>query len=198
MIISFKIRRLLAVSSLALFTLFCGCVERIYKQNDFRLYSKNFRLPDGALLRTDGVYVLDSIYAGGAKRKATEHRFYTFFEGGQVNLTLDMDHLIHTNKDYEESVKRHLQSWQVSPQKTLFEGYFYTEGNRIVIERASVPRNLLVYTYGKLAEDRLEVVKQAINGRGRIQDKYFESDYRETYRFLPLSKTAFTSVRPGW
>ncbi|GGH29796.1 hypothetical protein FAZ19_20170 [Sphingobacterium alkalisoli] len=191
---SFGIGTILLSSSFVL----SSCIKRLYQQSDYRLYEKDFTLSSQSLLRTDGVYVLDSIYSSETSRAGTTHQFFTFFKSGQANLTLDIDNDIHSPEEYEESVRRHLQSTSSSDRKTLFEGYFRIDGNRIVIERASVPRNMLVYQYGRLNPNRLEIVSQTIKGKGRLRDRYFKSNYRAVYKFVPLDENQWNELIPGW
>lgn len=184
---------------LLLSALLCSsCVKRIYRQGDFRLYERNYHLSSQELLRTDGVYVLDSIHSNEGSRVVTDHQFYTFFKSGQVNLTLDLQYQIRNSEDYYQAVLTHLQKTQDPKMNTLFEGYFKIDSNLLVIERASVPRNILVYHYAMLKPDGLGIVKTTINGKGKIKEKNFMSNYREAYRFVPIPQLKAISLTPGW
>jgi len=177
---------------------FFSCSKKVYVKNDYTLYKENFQLPSNSNLRTDGVYILESIWTKDSEKKADEHIFYTFYKTGQSNLTVDLDHEIKTEQDYIESIKNHVKSTQDPDFKTHFESYYKVEGNKIVIQRVTIPRNLFTYNYGFLENDKLILVKETIDGNGKLDDKYFTDYYKATYRFLPLDKTQLENLKLGW
>lgn len=170
----------------------------MYVKEDYTFYEQDFKRNTISNLRTDGVYILENIWTKDASRKPEEYIFYKFYEEGQANITIDLDHQIKTEQDYIESIKTHISLTNQSEFKTLFEGYYKIEENKIVIQRLSSPRNLFVYNYGFVEKDKLIIVKETIDGKGKIEDKYFTDYYKETYRFLPLDKSQIENLKPGW
>ena len=63
---------------------FFSCSKKMYVKDDYSFYKQNFQLPSDSKLRTDGVYVLDSIWTKDSERKATEHQFYKFFKNSPL------------------------------------------------------------------------------------------------------------------
>lgn len=180
-------------------TLFFSCSKKVYVKKDYHLFEENFILSPDALLRTDGVYVLESVWnKDTGERKASEHIFYKFYNGGQVNLTVDLDHKIKTAQDYLESVKAHIAATNKTGFKTHLEGYYHLEGNKIVMERITVPRDVAVYSYGYVENGKLVIVKETIDGRGKLDDKHFTDNYKATYVFMPLEKSGLENLKPGW
>ena len=177
---------------------FFSCSKKTYVQRDYTLYDENFQFPESRNLRTDGIYVLDNILTKDSQRKATEHVFYKFYKGGQVNLTVDLNHEIMTNQEYIESIKKHIEATQKVDFKTHFEGYYKLEQDKIVIQSVTVPRNLFTYNYGFLEGNKLILVKETIGGKGKIEAKYFTDYYKATYKFLPLDKSQLENLVPGW
>lgn len=177
---------------------FFSCSKKVYVKKDYTLYQENFQLPTDSNLRTDGVYVLESIWTKDSEKEADEHIFYKFYKTGQSNLTVDLDHEIKTEQDYIKSIKNHIESTQNGDFKTHFESYYKVEGNKIVIQRVTIPRNLFTYNYGLLENDKLILVKETIDGKGKLDDKYFTDYYKATYKFLPLDKAQIENLKPGW
>ena len=177
---------------------FFSCSKKMYLKNDYTLYHENFQLPDNSKLRTDGVYVLLKIWTKDSERKADEHIFYKFYENGQSNLTIDLNNEIKTEQDYIESIRKHVASTKKSNFKTHFESYYTLDGNKIVIQSINIPRNLFTYNYGILENGNLILVKETIDGKGKLDDKYFTDYYKATYKFLPLDKTQLEDLNPGW
>lgn len=170
----------------------------MYVKDDYSFYKQNFQLPSDSKLRTDGVYVLDSIWTKDSERKATEHQFYKFFKTGQSNLTIDLDNEIRTKEQYISSIKNQVASSNKSDFLTHFEGYFNLEKDKIVIQSVNVPRNVFNYNYGFLEEGKLILVKETISGNGKMDDKYFTDYYKATYIFLPLDNKQLKELNPGW
>lgn len=177
---------------------FFSCSKNVYVKNDYPFYQENFQLPPDSNLRTDGVYVLESIWSENAEKKPKEHLFYKFYKTGQSNLTVDLNHEINTEKEYIESIKNHVESTKATDFKTHFESYYSMEGNRLVIQRVTVPRNVFTYNYGLIENGKLILVKETIDGKGKLDDKYFTDYYKATYRFLPLDKAQIENLKPGW
>lgn len=177
---------------------FFSCSKKMYVKEDYTLYEQDFKRNPISQLRTDGVYVLENIWTKDSGRKPEEHIFYKFYEEGQVNITVDIGHQIKTEQEYIDSIKKHIASTNQPKFRTHFEGYYKMEGNKIVIQRVSSPRNLFVYYYGIVEKDKLIIVKETIDGKGKIEDKYFTDYYKETYRFLPLDKSQIENLKPGW
>lgn len=171
----------------------------MYVKQDYHLFDENFLLTPNAILRTDGVYVLQTIWNNKTgERKATGHNFYKFYKSGQQNLTVDLDHKINNEQEYIESIQKHIASTNKGEFITHFEGYFYLKKDRIVIERISVPRKIANYSYGYLENDKLIIVTETIEGKGKMEDKYFTDYYKATYIFKPLNKSELENLNPGW
>jgi len=132
---------------------FFSCSKNVYVKNDYPFYQENFQLPPDSNLRTDGVYVLESIWSENAEKKPKEHLFYKFYKTGQSNLTVDLNHEINTEEEYIESIKNHVESTKET---------------------------------------------ETIDGKGKLEDKYFTDYYKATYRFLPLDKAQIENLKPGW
>lgn len=178
---------------------FFSCSKSMYTKQDYRLFEENFLLSPNTPLRTDGVYVLESVWnKDTGERKADEHIFYKFYNTGQANLTVDLDKSINTSQEYLESIKKHIASTNKGGFKTHLEGYYHLEGNKIVIERITVPRDVAVYSYGYVENGKLVIVTETIEGKGKLNDKYFTDFYKATYVFLPLEKSELENLKPGW
>ena len=168
-----------------LLAFFYSCTPKIYKKSDYTFYDKTFNLNISSALRTDGIYVLDRIWTdenGETFKEPKEHRFYKFYTTGQCNLTLDLSNEIKTKEDYINVVNKDF----LIERSTLFEGYYKLQDNKIVIQRAVVPRRQFEYRYGYVEENSLIIVKSTINGKGKFDDKYFTNYYKEFYVFVPL------------
>lgn len=177
---------------------FFACSKKMYVKNDYTFYEQNFQLDLDSGLRTDGVYVLENIWTKDSEQKATEHHFYKFYKTGQSNLTVDVNHEINSEQEYIESIKKQIASTNKDDFKTHFESYYKTQGNKIVIQRVSIPRNLFTYNYGFIENNNLILVKETIDGKGKFNEKYFTDYYRATYKFLPLDKSQLENLNPGW
>lgn len=177
---------------------FFSCSKKVYVKADYTLHDENFRLSESSNLRTDGVYVLDNIWTKDSQRKASEHHFYKFYKDGQVNLTVDLDHEINSDQEYIESIKKQVAHSNSPNFKTHFEGYYNIAGNKIVLQRISMPRNIFTYNYGYVEDGKLILVKETIDGKGKIEDRYFIDYYKETYKFFPLDKSQLEHLAPGW
>lgn len=186
-------------SYLLLIILLCGCnTRKHYFEKDYSFYNSNFKPDPASLLRTDGVYVLQKIWTnanGGTERTATEKQVYKFYNTGQVNLILDLDNKLGANANYVQAFNREITESSAKKRATLFEGYYKTENDRIVIQRASVPRQLFVYNYGLIKKDTLILVKETIAGKGKIKDQYFTDYYKAYYTFVATQQDY---IKPNW
>jgi hypothetical protein len=181
------------------FGILFSCSKKMYVKEDYHLFNKDFQLQPNQLLRTDGVYVLQTIWNNKTgERKANEHHFYKFYNKGQSNLTVDLNHEIKSDASYLNSIKEQIASTKQGEFKTHFEGYYNLKNNRIVIERISVPRKISTYNYGYLEEGKLIIVKETIEGSGKIEDNYFTDYYKATYVFKPLDNSILENLQPGW
>ncbi|TPD65448.1 hypothetical protein [Flavobacterium microcysteis] len=182
-----------------LLPLFFSCSKNMYVKKDYHLFEENFTLASDALLRTDGVYVLESIWnKDTGERKADEHIFYKFYNTGQANLTVDLDKKIKTEQDYLTSIEEHIATTNKARFMTHLEGYYRLQGNKIVIERITVPRDVEVYSYGYVENGKLIIVSETIEGKGKFNDKHFTDNYKATYVFMPLEKSGLQNLKPGW
>ena len=186
-------------SYLLLFFVLCGCnTQKHYFEKDYSFFNSNFKPDPVSLLRTDGVYVLQKIWTnadGGTERIATNKQVYKFYNTGQVNLILNTDNRLGTNPDYVQAFNREIMESTAKKSATLFEGYYKSEGNKIVIQRASVPRQIFVYNYGLIEKDTLILVKETITGKGKIKDEYFTDYYKAYYVFVPTQQNY---IKPNW
>lgn len=185
-----------------LFGLF-SCTQKLYVKEDYSLYDKNFFFPENSSLKTNGVYVLESIWTnenGGKERNPNEkeHMFYKFYQTGQVNLTVDLDNTIKTEQDYIERINQDFIQYKKGEKHTLFEGYYKLKGDKIVIQRKVVPRKQYNYRYGYLQDGKLIIVTSTHLGKGEFDEKHFTNFYKETYRFKPFSTAKLESQKPYW
>ncbi|TJZ54781.1 hypothetical protein FAZ15_14980 [Sphingobacterium olei] len=60
------------------------------------------------------------------------------------------------------------------------------------------PANLLAYSDGLLYSNRLEIVSQTINDKGKLHDRHFNITYREVYKFVSLDSAQWAELSPGW
>lgn len=177
---------------------FFSCSKKMYVKDDYTFYDQKFKIDPNSPLRTDGVYVLESIWTKDSERKADEHQFYKFYKNGQSNLTVDINHEINSEEEYIESILKQVKNTNQDEFKTHFESYYKLEGNKIVIQRVSIPRNIFTYNYGFVEKDKLILVKETIDGKGKFDNKYFTDYYKATYKFLPLDYEKLENLKPGW
>lgn len=185
-----------------LFGLF-SCAQKLYVKEDYSFYDKNFLLPETSSLKTNGVYVLESIWNnenGGTERKPyeKEHMFYKFYATGQVNLTVDLDNTIKTEQEYIEKVNQDFDQYNKAEKHTLFEGYYKLKEDKIVIQRKVVPRKQYNYRYGYVQDGKLIIVSSTHLGKGEFDEKHFTNFYKETYRFKPFSTAKLENQKPFW
>lgn len=169
-----------------LFGLFFSCGAKYFTKQDYTFYNKDFRLQPDAALKTNGVYVLESIWTnegGGTTKKPDVHTFYRFYTTGQCNIVLDLDKKITSPVQYAAAVNEA----SASRDRTLFESYYKLEGEKIVIQGIkALPVNQFEYKYGYVKDNALIIVKATIDGHGKFEDKYFTDYYREHYKFIRL------------
>jgi len=160
------------------------------------LYQKDFHLSDSTLLRTDGVYLQTKIWTnenGGKERIPKERKIYKFYNTGQANMILDLNNSLKTNQQYIDAVNTRIKN-KVTP--TLFQGYYRLNGNRIVIQSVNPPRNVFSYAYAVLESNKLIIVKSTIEGKGKIDDKFFTDYYKEYYTFVSTGDDSY--MEPNW
>jgi len=175
--------------------LFFSCAAKHFSKGDYTFYDEDFRLQPHVPLKTNGVYVLESIWTdanGGATKKPDVHKFYRFYNTGQCNLIVDIENKISTDQQYVEAVK----AASDNNGKTLFEAYYKLQGEKIVIQSLQAhPIKQFEYKYGYVANGELIIVKATIDGKGKFEDKYFTDYYKETYKFAPLDNL---NDYPNW
>lgn len=178
---------------------FDSCNQKFYSKNDYSFYKENFELKEEALLQTNGVYVLESIWSSADDYSTLvdrEKSFFVFYKTGQSNRimvpnasgTLDYEQLI------IEDHKRRNNNKNIG---TLFQGYYKLSDNKIIIENANAALRRFNYSYGYFEDDKLIIVKpNALQGEGKFDDKYFLETYKETYVFVPVEN--LDSILPYW
>lgn len=178
---------------------FDSCNQKFYSKNDYSFYKENFELKEEALLQTNGVYVLESIWSSADDYSTLvdrEKSFFVFYKTGQSNRimvpnasgTLDYEQLIiedHERRNNNKNIG------------TLFQGYYKLSDNKIIIENANAALRRFNYSYGYFEDDKLIIVKpNALQGEGKFDDKYFLETYKETYVFVPVEN--LDSILPYW
>jgi hypothetical protein len=189
-----RVLKMKKYAMIILLGLFFSCGAQHFSKKDYTFYDKDFRLPPNAVLRTDGVYVLESIWTddnGGTTKKPDVHKFYRFYNTGQCNLILDVDNKISTPQHFAEAVKA-----ASNRDKTLFEAYYKLKADKIIIEGVKAqPVKQFEYKYGYVVNNELVIVKATIDGKGKFDDKYFTDYYKEHYRFVHLDNL---NDYPNW
>lgn len=174
--------------------LFFSCSTKHFTGKDYTFYDENFSLQPDAVLKTNGVYILESIWTdenGGTTKKPDTHTFYRFYTTGQCNMILDIDSMINTPEEYSAAVNA-----AASRGKTLFESYYRLKQDKIVIQGLMAkPVKQFEYKYGFVKNNELIIVKSTIEGKGEFKDKYFTDYYREHYKFMPLDNL---NDDPNW
>jgi hypothetical protein len=177
-----------------------GCnTQKKYLQKDYSFYNRDFHPDPASLLRSDGVYVQEKIWTnetGGKERIPAERKIYKFYKGGQANIILDPDRSVEMTTDYTKAFNAHIRESTAKKQRTLFERYYKYEGNKMVIQAVSTPRNQFYYEYALLEKDGLIIVKSTNQGKGEIKDKYYTDYYKEYYRFVPTGESGY--LEPNW
>jgi hypothetical protein len=185
---------------LILLWLISGCTfQKRYIKEDYSFYSEDFKLGSITPIRTDGVYVSDKIEIDATSGKQTmrkDKRVYKFYPTGQVNMVLDLNNELKSDEDYRKAFNRRITEISMSKAATLFEGYYQIKENKMVIQFVNQPLRQFYYTYAYLAEKQFIIVNKTHVGRGKIKDKYYTSNYKESYRFEP--KTVDDYLEPNW
>ena len=172
-----------------------SCGNRHFSKSDYTFYNRGFMLQPGAALRTNGVYVLQTIWTdenGGTIKPAKGHKFYKFFNTGQCTLVLDPNNKITTANILELLVKEAKNN----NKPTLFESYYRLEGDKIVIQGIVYPVKQFEYKYGYVANDEIIIVKATREGNGDFDDAFFTTYYKESYIFMPLKGA--DALTPDW
>ncbi|WP_162618539.1 hypothetical protein [Pedobacter yulinensis] len=173
---------------LLLLSVLTSCVNRrFYQQADYPFYSKAPAHGMGSLPRSDGVYMLQA--EAGVDKGAAENRLYKFYDGGQVNMILGIDHAAHPDSIISRFNNEALR------RRTLFQGYYRVQGKQLVIQQVNTARRQFTYDYFFVEKDCLIHVSSGIEGRGRFRESPFASNFRAVYSFLPL-RSSFT--KPIW
>ncbi|WP_433832572.1 hypothetical protein [Flavobacterium anhuiense] len=172
-----------------------SCSEKIYQKEDYSFYNKTFKIDPSSLLRTDGIYILSSIWTnenGGVVKQTNDHCFYKFYSTGQCNLTLDPELKIKTDQDYVKAVEKDF----LALQHTLFQGYYKLSDEKIIIQSRVLPRKQFEYKYGYVKKDSLIIVKAATHRKGTFDAVNYTDYYKEYYVFksLPIDRTS----EPQW
>ncbi|SEW51070.1 hypothetical protein [Chitinophaga arvensicola] len=165
--------------------------QHFYRQEEYSFYQKNFPLPDTALLRTDGVYVLDVIRTGDTARTiaSADRQIYKFYPGGQVNLVLNRYDSLESADDYRDAFNKRPAG------RTLFQGYYKVTGNKLVIQQMSTPRAQFYYSYFRLTPDSIIQVSSTLQGKGTIKARHYTGNYEALYRYVPVDGVFVT---PNW
>ncbi|TCD00527.1 hypothetical protein [Pedobacter psychroterrae] len=173
---------------LVLVWLFAGCnFKKYYVRDDYSFYSKEFQLDKASLLQTDGVYLSDK------KEVAT---IYKFYPTGQVNMLVDPNHELKTDNDYMKAFNRRISDPSPSGRATLFEGYYRIKDDKVVIQFMNQPRRQFYYSYAYLTKGQLVIVKTTHIGRGKMDEKHYQTNYRAVYQFEPGSVNGY--LPPNW
>lgn len=175
--------------------LFPGCISRKhYQQKDYSFYAKDFTLDNSALLQTDGVYISEQTDQHREVQK--DKKLYKFYPGGQVNMIINDQNELNTTADYSNAFNRSNDRTLLAKRGTLFEGYYRMAGDRIVLQLMNQPLRQFYYVYAFLKDNQMVVVRSTHEGKGKMEDQYFNSAYQEVYHFEKASGAVFTS--PNW
>jgi hypothetical protein len=172
-----------------------SCTPKFYSKNDYSFYKKDFVLDSSSLLKTNGIYVLESSWSdkSGFAKKLPSREFFTFYKTGQANLILSDS--LKSNIDYIETIKA--TTVLKKSTYTLFQGYFKIEKNKIIIQSVNAPLRQFYYYYGFVENNKLIIVKQTISSKGKFKNKYFVESYKDTYTFIAINNFDVIPV-PNW
>jgi hypothetical protein len=178
-----------------------SCGQKFYTKQDYSFFDKNFVLNADAALKTEGVYVLESIWSdenGGVFKSTESAKFYKFYKSGQSNLTL-FDKNIKSDQDFLKLIENGVLDSEKNKKSlgTLFQGYYKLQNSRIVIQSVNASLRQFSYSYGFVENDKLIIVKKTTEGGGSFDDQYFTNYYKETYLFKPLNNIN-PDVVPNW
>jgi hypothetical protein len=165
--------------------------NKFYRNKDYSFYKADFSLPDTTSLRTDGVYILKSIWSqnNGPERivEAHERIVLKFYSSGQVNLLLDtVDRAVIEQFDYAGAFDSIIDASIQNGSRTLFQGYYSVQGDRLVIQQVNAALQQFHYTYFLIRKDMLTKVSATISGKGGLDDRHFPAYYRAYYTFTPV------------
>ncbi|NHN28047.1 hypothetical protein FIA58_020405 [Flavobacterium jejuense] len=178
---------------------FDSCSQKFYIKNDYSFYNENFELSKESLLKTNGIYVLESTWSSVADNSNKEKQmksFYIFHKTGQSNMIMmsNTDSVPNYRKIIIDNYNRSKKNKNIG---TLFQGYYLLRGNKIIIENVNSALRRFNYSYGYVENDKLIIVKpNSLQGDGKFEDKYFLQTYKETYLFVPVED--LDSVLPNW
>ncbi|WP_130736773.1 hypothetical protein [Flavobacterium sp. J27] len=178
---------------------FNSCSSKFYSKKDYSFYNQNFELDKESLLKTNGIYVLDSVWSQSSTEIPMEKNIkkvcYIFYKTGQSNMIIsekedDLDYKQFVLNDFNRSKNN-------KNVGTLFQGYYKLKNNKIVIEKVNTSLRRFNYSYGYLENEKLIIVKpNSLQGEGNFEDKYFLDTYKEIYTFIPVED--LDSILPYW
>ncbi len=172
---------------------------KYYAKSDYSFYNESFELSEESLLKTNGVYVLESIWSSVDDKINREERnksLYIFHKTGQSNMIMMPS--VSSIPDYREVVMKNYNRTENNENiGTLFQGYYRLQGNKIIIENANSALRRFNYSYGYIENNKLIIVKpNSLQGDGKFEDRYFLQTYKEVYVFVPVEN--LESVLPNW
>ncbi|QEW08197.1 hypothetical protein [Nitrincola iocasae] len=172
---------------------------KYYAKSDYSFYNESFELSEESLLKTNGVYVLESIWSSVDDKINREERnksLYIFHKTGQSNMIMMPS--VSSVPDYREVVMKNYNRTENNENiGTLFQGYYRLQGNKIIIENANSALRRFNYSYGYIENNKLIIVKpNSLQGDGKFEDRYFLQTYKEVYVFVPVEN--LESVLPNW
>ncbi|WP_129715403.1 hypothetical protein [Pedobacter sp. SYP-B3415] len=158
-----------------------GCMNRhFYQQEDYPFYRQPDNGSSGALLRTDGVYVLQQ-RKGDTATYTKPGRMYKFYPGRQFNMVLGL-----ADSAPADSILK-VFNQEALKTRTLFQGYFKNQADRLILQNVHTARRQFNYHYAIIGKDRLIIKASTHQGRGKFSDKYFENGYTEVYHFREIT-----------
>ncbi|WP_445456827.1 hypothetical protein [Flavobacterium sp. HNIBRBA15423] len=178
---------------------FDSCSQKFYTKSDYSFYNENFELSEESLLKTNGVYVLESIWSSVDNKiniEKEKESLYIFHKTGQSNMIMmsNTDSVPDYRKIIIDNYNRSKKNKNIG---TLFQGYYQLKANKIIIENANSALRRFNYSYGYVENDKLIIVKpNSLQGDGKFEDKYFLQTYKETYVFVPVEN--LDSILPNW
>lgn len=172
---------------------------KYYAKSDYSFYNESFELSEESLLKTNGVYVLESIWSSVDDKINREERnksLYIFHKTGQSNMIMMPS--VSSVPDYREVVMKNYNRTENNENiGTLFQGYYRLQGNKIIIENANSALRRFNYSYGYIENNKLIIVKpNSLQSDGKFEDGYFLQTYKEVYVFVPVEN--LESVLPNW
>ena len=130
-----------------------SCGQKFYTKKDFSFFDKNFILSKNSDLKTDGIYILDTILTNKNSSETLpvkHHKIYQFYKTGQSNFYFT-DYL-KSEADYTSFLEKEIEkNSTISSRGTLFQGYYKINVNRIIIQNVNTSLKRFNYTYGGCA-----------------------------------------------